>query len=251
MPTHFHTTQTGHRIAYQHLPGSAPGVLFCCGFRSDMESTKASTLAAWCEKNGVGFTRFDYHGHGQSEMDFAEFRIGKAASDALEILDHVAHTPQLIVGSSMGGWVGLLAALARPEKVCGLIGVAAAPDFTDRLMRARMNDAQRAALEAEGVVWVYSESTHTDYPISQEFLNEARTHLVLDDLIPLEIPIHLFHGQADADVPWETALVLANQIVGRNVNITLIKDGDHRLNREQDLALLTDAVAKMLGVPAR
>lgn len=241
-----HTTASGYRIRYGHQPGRAPGVLFCCGFRSDMESTKATALAEWCAAEGVAFTAFDYFGHGKSEGEFKDFTIGTAIEGAIEMLDHVATGPQLLVGSSMGGWVALKAARERRGQVCGIIGVAAAPDFTDRLMVGRMTPEQRRALVDEGVVYVYSDATQSEYPISQAFLDEAKTHLMLDDAIGLDIPVHLFHGQADMDVPWETALILSEKLTSDEVSITLIKDGDHRLNRPSDLALLMEAVGRMV-----
>jgi pimeloyl-ACP methyl ester carboxylesterase len=240
-----HTTAAGHRIAYQHQAGSAPGIVFLCGFRSDMESTKATALADWCAQQGIAFTRFDYFGHGKSEGEFRDFTIGTAIADALEILDHVATGDQILVGSSMGGWMALHAALERKSQVRGLVGIAAAPDFTERLMYARATPEQRAELDDTGEIWVHSDYSNNDYPITRNFILEARRHLLLDDIIPLSIPIHLIHGQEDADVPWETALQLAKCVMGEEVLVTLVKDGDHRLNRPADLALLMEALARM------
>lgn len=241
----FHTTTSGYRIAYHQQPGSTPGVLFCCGFRSDLTSTKATALAEWCKAQKVTFTRFDYNGHGQSEGEFTDFTIGGAIADAIELLDLIAE-PQIIIGSSMGAWVALQAALARKHQVRGLITIAAAPDFTERLMFPKMTPEQRQEMETEGKVWVHSDYTSSDYPITQHFIHEARGHLLLDDVIGLDIPVHLFHGQEDVDVPWETSMLLARQLISDEVTITLIKDGDHRLNRPGDLELLTTAVNRML-----
>ena len=248
MTISYHTTALGHRIAYQHQPGSAPGVLFCCGFRSDMESTKATALAEWCAQYGVAFTRFDYFGHGKSDGDFKEFTIGGAIADALEVLDFIAMGDQILVGSSMGGWIALHAALERKHQVVGLVGVAAAPDFTEKLMFPRMMPEQCAQLEEEGLIWAHSDYFNNDYPITRNFIHEARNHLLMDDGIVLEKPVHLIHGQQDADVPWETSLQLSAKLMSDEVTITFIKDGDHRLNRPNDLAWLMEAVHKMRNV---
>ncbi|MES2983635.1 MAG: alpha/beta hydrolase [Pseudomonadota bacterium] len=242
----FLTTARAHKLAYHHQPGNSPGVVFCHGFRSDMASTKATALAQWCALAGVAFTRFDYHGHGASEVDFRDFTIGGAMADAYDIIDHVATGPLIVIGSSMGAWVALNAALERKAAVRGLIGIASAPDFTENLMFARMTPEQRRELDDKGVLWAHSEAMDNDYPITREFIHEARQHLLLDDVIGLDMPIHLIHGQQDADVPWETSLTLARQLMSDEVTLTLIKDGDHRLNRPADLAQMTAALARMV-----
>jgi pimeloyl-ACP methyl ester carboxylesterase len=243
----FLSTARNTRMACHTATGEGTGVVFCCGYRSDMHSTKATALAEWCAAHNVPFTRFDYFAHGKSEGDFKEFTIGSAMADALEILDTVATGDQILVGSSMGAWVALNAALERKGQVRGLVGVASAPDFTERLMYARFTPEQRRELADNGLIWAHSEFTESDYPITQHFIEEARHHLLLDDIIGLEIPIHLLHGQADVDVPWETSLTLSQQLMGDEITLTLIKDGDHRLNRPDDLRLMTDALARMLG----
>jgi pimeloyl-ACP methyl ester carboxylesterase len=234
-----------YSIAYRHQKGVGPGIIFCSGFRSDMTSTKATAIAEWCRQNSAPFTRFDYFAHGATGGEFTEFTIGKAVSDTFDVLDQVTQGDQIIIGSSMGAWIALGAALERRSKIRGLIGIAPAPDFTERLMFAKMTPEQRKELEEEGQIWVPSEYSVTEYPITHHFIHEARQHLLLDDVIGLDMPIHLLHGQEDADVPWETSLQLADKIMSDDVTITLIKDGDHRLNRPADLALLTDAIARM------
>lgn len=242
----FYTTADGTRIAYHQQVGEGEvGVTFLCGFRSDMASTKATALAEWCAANNITFTRFDYFAHGQSDGDFVNYSIGKGLESTLEILDHVARGPQILVGSSMGGWIGLHAALQRKGQVCGLVGIAAAPDFTDR-MRPQMNGAQQAELDATGLVWVPGEFG-PDYPITQLLIDNGREMFLTHDVIGLEIPIHLLQGMQDDAVPWQTALKIAERVVGEEVTITLIKDGDHRLNRPQDLTLLMEAVRKILS----
>ena len=240
------TTPSGERIAYQHQFGQLPGVIFCCGFRSDMGSTKATALAEWCAAHDTSFIRFDYFAHGASDGAFEDFTIGRAIADTLEILDHVAPGPQILIGSSMGAWVALRVAQERKSQIKGLIGIAPAPDFTERLMFAAMTPEQRNTLQTDGNIWAPSDYGD-DYPITERLITEARDHLLLDDVIGLPMPIQLYHGQEDTDVPWETSLLLAKQLVNDDVTVTLIKDGTHRLSRPSDLALMTEGLARMMG----
>jgi pimeloyl-ACP methyl ester carboxylesterase len=161
----FHLTVSGQRMAYHQQLGDAqlPGVVFLCGYRSDMESTKATALAEFCAAQNITFTRFDYFGHGKSEGEFKDFTIGSTIAYALEVLDHIATGPQILVGSSMGGWAALQVARERKGQVRGIIGVAAAPDFTDKLMFSRMSPEQRKTLADDGVIWVYSDFTSSEY----------------------------------------------------------------------------------------
>jgi pimeloyl-ACP methyl ester carboxylesterase len=245
-PTYLNSAR-GHRIATYSTTGQGPRVVFCCGYRSDMASTKATALAEWCTGQNIPFTRFDYFAHGQSEGDFMDFTIGTAMADALEVIDSTHSESIILIGSSMGAWVALNAARERKGTVRGLIGVASAPDFTERLMFKRMTPEQRREMDENGLVWAHSEMTGSDYPITWKFIEEARQHLMLDDVIGLDIPIHLLHGQADVDVPWETSITLAKQVIGEDVTLTLIKDGDHRLNRPADLELMLSALGRMLA----
>lgn len=210
-----------------------------------MASTKATALTRWCADEGIALTRFDYFAHGESGGDLMDFTIGQAIADGLRVLDELTQGPLVVIGSSMGAWVALHLALARPERVRGLIGIAAAPDFTERLMLARMSPQQRATLEDEGALWVTSDYSGDEYPVAHRFITEARTHLLLDDLIAISVPVHLLHGQADADVPWQTSLILSERLISRDVALTLVKDGDHRLNREEDLALMFHAITQL------
>jgi pimeloyl-ACP methyl ester carboxylesterase len=237
----------GRRLAYHRVPGAPPGVLFCGGYTSDMTGTKALALEAFCRARGRAFTRFDYAGHGASSGDFAEGTIGAWSEDALAIVDRVSEGPLLVVGSSMGGWIMLLVALARPERVAGLIGIAAAPDFTEDLLLAQATPEQRRALAAQGH-WMQPSAYGGDpYPVTRELIEEARGHLVLRGPIPIRCPVHLLHGQRDPDVPWSRALRLAEQLASGDVTIELIKAGDHRLSTERDLARITAAIERLAG----
>lgn len=226
----------GATIAYRRLDGSEPGVMFMGGFRSDMTGTKAMTLEAACRAAGRAFVRFDYSGHGQSSGDFMEGTIGSWRDDAVAVLDEAARGRQVLVGSSMGGWIMLLAALARPERIAGLVGIAAAPDFTEDLMWNRYGEDMREELKAKGVIHVPSDYDDEDYPIAYRLIEEGRRHLLLRRPIPIHCPIRLLHGKRDVDVPWMTASRIAERVLSEDVRVFLVPDGDHRLAREQDLA---------------
>lgn len=236
----------GIELAWARIEGRGPTIVFLPGFRSDMTGDKATSLAAFAAERGLGMLRFDYSGHGASGGVFTEGTIGEWASDALVAIDRLTTGPLILVGSSMGGWIALLTALARRERVVGLVGIAAAPDFTQRLMWDSMLPSERAVLQRDGVLLVpsqYGEPT----PITMKLIEDGPRHHVLTGRIDLTCPIRLLHGQADPDVPWELALTIAQQAASDDVEVILIKDGDHRLSRPGDLALLRRTVGALLG----
>ena len=233
----------GHRLAYHATAGhatspGAPGVIFLGGFMSDMTGTKAMALEDHCRERGLAYLRFDYLGHGQSSGAFTDGTIGRWADDAIAVIDELTAGPQVLVGSSMGGWIMLLAALARPGRVVGLLGLAAAPDFTEALIWRDLDEDMRAALLDEGVITMPSDYDDTPYPITRALIEEGRDHLLLGGPIALGCPVRLLQGMADRDVPWKTALTLAEKLAGDDVEVTLIKSGDHRLSEPPDLARL-------------
>ena len=232
-------------IAYRAMAGSAPGVMFCGGFMSDMTGTKATALEAHCRRTGRAFVRFDYSGHGASGGAFRDGTIGLWRDDALAVLDRVTSGPQVLVGSSMGGWIVLLLALARPERVAGLVGVAAAPDFTEDLIWSALDDEGRRTLAETGEIVMPCDYGEDPYPITMSLIEEGRAHLLMRAPIALRCPIHLLQGMRDEDVPWRTALRIAEQVDSENVTVELIKDGDHRLSRDEDLARLARAVEEI------
>ena len=235
----------GVELAYSLLPGRSPTIVFLPGFRSDMNGAKALELRAFCAERGNSMLRLDYSGHGASRGHFAEGTIGVWLADALRVIDHATANKLILVGSSMGGWIALLVALARPACVAGLIGIAAAPDFTERLMWQAMAPAERETLLRDGVLHVPSEYGEP-YPVTRQLIEDGRTRLVLEASIPISCPVRLLAGQGDADVPWELALTLAARIESPDIRTVLIKDGDHRLSRPQDLALLRATLADLL-----
>jgi pimeloyl-ACP methyl ester carboxylesterase len=242
------TRADGVALAWAGRAGKRPTVVFLPGFASDMTGTKATVLDGFCAARGQGFLRFDYAGHGASGGAFADGTIGSWTADALAVIDAAAADgPLVLVGSSMGGWIALLVALARPDRVAGLIGVAAAPDFTEALMWEAMTFEERARLMAHGSISVpnpYGPPT----PVTRALIEDGRRHLLLTGApIGLRCPVRLLHGQADREVPWELALRTAEAIGGGDVQVTLLKDGDHRLSRPADLALLERTVDALLG----
>ena len=236
----------GRRLAYVHTPGALPGVMFCGGFRSDMTGTKALALEALCAQGGRAFTRFDYTGHGASSGDFEDGTIGAWADDAVSIIDHVTEGPLALVGSSMGGWIMVLAALARPERVKGLVGIASAPDFTEDLMWSGATATERRLLEETGRWEQPSDYSEEPYVVTHRLIEEGRRHLLLRGPIALRCPVHLLHGQRDPDVPWETSLRLAERLEAEDVTIELIKAGDHRLSTPEHLDRIRAAVAAIV-----
>lgn len=244
-PPLFLTRDEGGRIASRSTPGKAPGVMFLGGFKSDMTGTKAIALEAHCRAAGRAFVRFDYAGHGESSGRFEEGTIGRWAADAIAVLDRVAQGPQVLVGSSMGGWIMLLAALARPGRVAGLVGVAAAPDFTEDLMWARLSEEARGRLMAEGVYHNPAEHGEDPYPITRALIEEGREHLLLRGAIGIDCPVRLIHGMADEDVPWEVSLRLCEALRSGDVSLALVKGGDHRLSGPGDIERLTATIGAL------
>ena len=242
----------GSTLAYDRLAATradTPGVVFLHGLMSDRSGTKAEVLLAHCRANGLGFVRFDMSGHGASSGRFEDGSVSRWTEDALAVLDAVTSGPLILVGSSMGAWVMIKTALARAPRIAGLIGVAPAPDFTEDLMWAGFSAAERATLEQQGMLNLPSTYDTRPYVISRGLIEDGRNNLVLRGPIPLGCPVRLVHGQRDGSVPWQTSLRLAENLSSDDVDVILIKDGDHRLSRPQDLQrlcrMLDELVAKV------
>lgn len=240
-------TPQGRRIAYHQSPGEGPGVVFLGGLKSDMGGTKAVYLEAWARAAGRSFLRFDYSGHGESSGAFTDGCIGDWAEDAAQAIAALTEGPQVLVGSSMGGWVALLLARRMPEKVAGLVGIAAAPDFTEDSMWAGFTDAQKAALEAEGHVALPSDYSDEPYVITRRMIEDGRNQLVLRDPLALNLPVRLLQGTADTDVPVEVALNLLEHATGEDIRLTLVKGADHRFSTPDCLTLVSENVAAVLA----
>ena len=235
------TTPTGRRIAYHLTPGTGPGVVFLGGFRSDMGGTKALWLEAWARARGRGFLRFDYSGHGASSGAFEDGCIGDWAADAMAVLG-ITSGPQVLVGSSMGGWIALLLARALPARVAGLVGIAAAPDFTEDRLWAGMSGAERATMMTAGRVERASEYSPAPYVFTRRLVEDGRAQLVLRSPLVLPFPVRLLQGTADADVPVSVALRLLDHATGPDIRLTLVKAADHRFSTPACLDLIGQAV---------
>ncbi len=237
----------GAALAFRRTEGSAPGVIYLHGYRSDMNSVKALALEAWCRERGRAFVRFDLSGHGASAGDLATRTIGCWVAEAIAVVDTLADGPQVLVGSSMGCWLGLLVALARPDAIAGLVGSAAAPDFTEDQMWAQLSpDRRQRLLETGATALPYGFTPDEPWRITRAFIEDGRKHLVLRGPINVRCSVRLIHGQLDPDVPWSTALRIADSLTGSDVEVLLVKDGDHRLQRDHDLARLTRVVEDLL-----
>ncbi len=243
-----HLLHAGHRLAYMRQDGSGPGIVFLGGYCSDMTGTKAGFLAAQCATAERAFLRFDYRGHGQSEGRFRDGCIGDWFDDALTLFDQCTEGPQILVGSSMGGWLGLKLALARPDRVVGMVGIAAAPDFTEDLVWNQLTSAARQQLERDGYVQQQCAPGAQPLIYTRKLVEEGRRHLLLRDAIPLRCPLRLLQGRCDADVPWETAQQIAERVKTADVRVTLIEDGDHRLSRGEDCTLLWEKIQELIAI---
>jgi pimeloyl-ACP methyl ester carboxylesterase len=240
------TRDDGATIAYRRLEGRAPGIVFLHGLMSDMTGTKALAVEALARERGQAFLRFDTFGHGASSGEFARATVGRWRDDVLAALDALTRGPQVIVGSSLGGWLMLLAALARPERIAGLVGIAAAPDATEDLIWREFTREQQQRLVREGSIRLPSAYDPAGYLFTRQLIEEGRDHLLLGGPIPIACPVRLIHGMEDEDVPWRTSLSLAERLAARDIEVTLVKGGDHRLSAEADLRRLRDIVVALL-----
>jgi pimeloyl-ACP methyl ester carboxylesterase len=236
-------TPQGRRIALMREAGTGPAVVFLGGFRSDMTGTKAAWLASWARERGRAFVRFDYSGHGQSGGSFEEGTIGAWAEDARAVLDLVPH-PAVLVGSSMGGWIALLLARAAPDRIAGLVTIAAAPDFTEDGLWAAAPELLRARLMAEGRLLVPSDYG-APYAITRGLIESGRENLVLRAPLHLPFPTRMLQGTADREVPAATALRLLDHATGPDLRLTLVKDADHRFSSPRCLRLIGRAVEEV------
>jgi pimeloyl-ACP methyl ester carboxylesterase len=235
-----------YRIAYHRIAGrgegaSVPGVVFLGGFKSDMGGTKALWLAEWAKTRGRAYMRFDYRGHGASSGAFLDGCIGDWADDAAAAISRQTEGPQILVGSSMGGWIALLVARRMPEKVAGLVGVAAAPDFTET-MWAGFSAGERARLQAEGRIERPSDYSDEPYVITRRLIEDGRENRVLNAPLPLPFPVRLLQGTADTDVPVPVALGLLEHIDCADARLTLVKGADHRFSGTRELGLIGKAI---------
>ena len=236
----------GEHIAYLRRAGSEPGIVWLGGFKSEMTATKASALDAWAERRGQSYLRFDYFGHGSSSGSFRDGTITRWRDDALAVLDQLTVGPQILVGSSMGAWLALLMALARPDRVLALLLIAPATDFTEVLLWNRLDaEAQREIL-VKGEWLRPSQYDPKPYPITRTLIEDGRKHLLLGGAIAVHCPVRIVQGMADPDVPWEHAMKLVSAL-GPDTQLTLVKTGDHRLSKPHEIELVESVLSNLIS----
>jgi pimeloyl-ACP methyl ester carboxylesterase len=236
----------GH-IAYKSVKGKGPTVVFMSGFRSDMEGSKAVFLEGVCKKLGLGYVRFDYSGHGKSCGSFEDCTIGTWKADALKVIDELTTGKIILVGSSMGGWVALLAALKRKSRIKAIIGIAAAPDFTEDLIWQQLDEFSKHKMLRDGVLMMpncYDDKK--PYPITLKLIEEGRKHLLLRKPINLTCPMRFLHGMADEDVPYKTSAKIAELVKSKDVKVHLLKKSGHRMSEPKELELLKQSLLELI-----
>lgn len=237
----------GRRIAFQRSSGRGPGVVFLGGFKSDMTGTKAAWLHDWAREQNRAFLRFDYSGHGDSSGSFEEGCIGDWFQDARQVIEALTDGSQVLVGSSMGGWIALLVARAMPQRVAGLVTIAAAPDFTQQGFWAGFDDVQRQTLLRAGRIELPSDYSDQPYVITRRLIEDGRDHLVMDQPLPLSVPVRMLQGTADADVPVDWAMRLLGHATGDDIRLTLVKGADHRFSTPECLRLIGQSIDDVLA----
>lgn len=239
-----YVTRDGARLACAYTQGSAPTVVFLGGYGSDMSGSKALHLEACCRARGQAYLRLDYQGHGQSSGNFEDGDIGVWAADARHVIEAVTDGPLLLVGSSMGGWIMLLVAREMRARVCGLVGIAAAPDFSEDMLE-HLDGYQKSVLERDGLLRM--PSVYSDQPlvVTRRFIEEGRRYLQLRSVIGLDCPVRLLHGLDDPDVPWRVSLALAEHLRSPDVQVVLVKGAGHRLSAPAELDLIAGHVAAL------
>ena len=237
--------ENGRRIAYHFTEGQGPGIVFLGGFMSDMTGTKAVHLEAWAKAQGRAFLRFDYSGHGQSSGTFTDGTISAWAEDAAAVINAVTSGPQILIGSSMGGWISCLLIRDARVNAVGLLTIAGAPDFTEDGFLADFDADQRATLERDGVVHIASDYGEP-YPITKALIEDGRNNLILRDPLPINMPVRLVHGDQDTVVTIDRQLKLIEHIDGPNVRLVLLKGADHSVSTPQGLKLIEDTANNIL-----
>lgn len=230
----FYTMPDGRRIAYRQASGEGPAIVFLPGYMSDMAGGKATALMDWARANGRACLLLDYSGCGESDGDFADGTLSRWHEEVIALIDELVTGPVIVVGSSMGGWLNLLVAETLGHRLAGLVGIASAPDFTEW----GRSDADKAALAAGQTVYDDNPYGPDPTPMHPGFFADGQANRRLNSTIAIDAPVRLLHGQKDADVPWKVSLQLAEALRSDDVQVTLVKDGDHRLSRDQDIALL-------------
>jgi pimeloyl-ACP methyl ester carboxylesterase len=236
----------GEQVAWKRRHGSGPTVVWLGGFRSDMGGTKAEALDLAAQRQGWDYLRFDYFAHGASSGRWEDVTIGRWREDALAVIDALTSGPLVLVGSSMGGWMSCLVAVERPERLQSMLLIAPAPDFTEALMRPQLSLQAALEIEAAGQ-WMQSGGYDEPFAITKRFLDEGRDWQILGGKVPIDVPVRILQGQRDDAVPWKHALKLADALTSDDVTFTLVKDGDHRLSRPQDIARMLATLGELVS----
>ena len=244
--TEFILNSAAQKLAYVFEPGRTPCVVFLSGYRSDMSGTKAQYLADFCRAQGQAMLRFDYSGHGASGGQFENGSISEWTQDALTVIRATVDGSLILIGSSMGGWIMLNVALELGPQVSGIIGVAAAPDFTRDLMWRELTGEQRDTLNRDGVIFLDSEYDPEGYPVTKAFIEDGEKNLLLENPIDIHCPVRLIQGMLDTEVPWDTAVQLSQALTTSDIRVCLVKNGDHRLSDNAQLQLLGGTLAELL-----
>ena len=253
--TSWHSINQSSRIAYNRVSGDSPGVVFLCGHGSDQEGSKALFIESWAKNYGQAFLRFDYSGHGKSDGLFLETNISDWTQDAITVLDNLTEGPQILVGSSLGGWIMLNVALERPDRVAALVGIAAAPDFTEDLIWQPLDEYSRSAFRADGQIAM--ENPYADDPVIYPYhlIKDGRQHLRLRGPLSITQPVRLLHGINDKEVPWQTALTLTNCLQSEDVLLHFDKAATHRFSDPAQLqsiqAVLERLITQIQHVPRK
>jgi pimeloyl-ACP methyl ester carboxylesterase len=241
--TSYFNSENGLKLAYRHVAGTGPTIVFLPGYMSDMAGGKATAVFDWAVTHNRNCLLLDYSGCGESEGAFKDGKLSRWRDEVLALIDHVGAHDVVLVGSSMGGWLMLMVGLALGDRLKGLVGIAAAPDFTDW----GFTDAQKAAIRKAGVLYQDNPYGPEPTPTWAAFYEDGVSHELLSGEVAIHCPVRLLHGQADSDVPWQISVRLAAALQSHDVRVTLLKDGDHRLSRDADVALLLETVAELLA----
>ena len=247
IPLKFLSTPDGEKIAYKYSPGKGPTLIWCGGLKSDMEGSKATHLHGWAIKEGRPFIRFDYFGHGESSGRFRDSMVSRWAQDTIQVIDDLTEGDVILIGSSMGGWASLLAAMARPAKVKALLLIAPAPDFTEKLMWANWSPAQRETLTHEGILYEPSDYDEP-YEYSRDLIEDGRNNQILDTPINFIGPVRILQGAKDDVVPWQYAQKIIDVITSQDIDYTLVKAGDHSLSAPADLGRLVRTASELCRI---
>lgn len=247
MTAKFINLTKGRCIAYNQSTGQSPGIVFLGGYSSDMNGTKSTHMDQWAQMKGISYLRFDYTGHGQSSGQFVDGCISDWFEDALDVIDSLTSGPQLLIGSSMGGWIALLLARIQPEKIAGIVGIAAAPDFTQDFEENRLSKEELGEVRKQGLVRIPTEYSDEGLVVTQKLLQDGHRNFVLNQKLDLPFPVRFLQGTEDKDVDYSVAVNLLNHCSGQNIRLLIVKGANHSFSSPDCLSIIENAVEDILG----